>query len=366
VHLLSQLIMQLGEPAQLWTPSGDVAATNQRFNELLGLESGLDWAGEGRRFIDDPQLSVAGANELARKALAGAPMDIAALPYTPPMISSSGQPPESLRLFIRLRPIRDPEGALAYVLCTITEYATVTERIEHDLMRSQKMENVETLASSVAHEFNNIFTGIRGLTELICDSVDKDSEVAEFATLIGKNIARGAELIEKLSSFARELPHSLRRAEMSKYLKHVLALLQLQVPKRMTIELDVQDDGAVLIDQNRFDQAMANLVSNAKDATGGTGVMRITLCNSDAPPEDDQQRKWLRLDVEDSGPGIPENLYEKVADPFFTTKDRGKSTGLGLSMTHRIVALHDGVMKVGRSESLGGARVTIWLPVSTS
>jgi signal transduction histidine kinase len=178
VDLLSQLIHQLSEPAQLWTPSGDVAATNSRFNELLGLDSGLDWAAEGRRFVDDPQLSVAGAKELAQRGLTGAAVEIAALPYTPPTFNSGDQPPQSLRLFIRLRPLWNDQEELAFVLCTITEYATVSERLEHDLMRSQKMENVETLASSVAHEFNNLFTGIRGLTELIRDASEEDSEEA--------------------------------------------------------------------------------------------------------------------------------------------------------------------------------------------
>ena len=71
-------------------------------------------------------------------------------------------------------------------------------------MRIQKMENLETLASGVAHEFNNIFTGIKGLTDLIRDEVDASSEVFEFATAIHQNIARGSELIQQLSSFARE------------------------------------------------------------------------------------------------------------------------------------------------------------------
>jgi len=364
VDLIRQLVMQLGEPAQLWTASGDVAVTNARFNELLGLDRDLDWSADGRRFIDDPQLSVGGARELAQRALAGSPVDIASLPYTQTVFGRADQPPESLRLFIRLRPLRDGAGSPSYVLCTITEY-TVSERLEHDLMRSQKMENVETLASSVAHEFNNLFTGMRGLTELICDAVPEDSEVAEFATLIGKNITRGAELIQKLSSFAREMPHSLRRQSMSKYMQHVLPLLQLQAPKRMAVEVEAQSDAYVLLDQNRMDQALANLVSNAKDATGGTGTVRLTLSSGAAPAGGTGEGKdWLRLDVEDSGPGIPENLYEKVSDPFFTTKDKGKSTGLGLSMTQRIVALHDGVMQVGRSESLGGAKVSIYLPVA--
>lgn len=365
LDVLTQLITQLSEPAQLWTSAGDVVATNPRFNQLLGLEGGTDWGSEGRRFIDDPQLGVAGARELALKALGGAAVEIASLPYTPPMIGGNGaHPPASLRLFIRLRPIKNEDGQLEYVLCTVTEYATVSERLENDLMRSQKMENVETLASSVAHEFNNLFTGIRGLTELICDAVAEDSEVAEFAALISKNITRGAELIQKLSSFAREMPHSLRRGKMSAYLNHLLPLVQLQVPKRLEIELEVLADAPVMLDQSRLDQAMANLIGNAKDATDGSGKVKLTLREGRPAQGDIADVHWIELDVEDSGPGIPEALYEKVIDPFFTTKDRGKSTGLGLSMTQRIIALHDGVIEIGRSEKLGGACFRIFLPVA--
>ncbi|MDQ3023586.1 MAG: hypothetical protein M3R04_04245, partial [bacterium] len=124
MHLPIQLILQLGEPAQLWTPSGHVAATNERFNELLGLAPGLNWAAEKRRFVDDPQLGGTGCRELALKALGGSTVDIAALPYTPPGFSSGDKPPESLRLFMRLRPLWNEDNTLAYVLCTITEYAT--------------------------------------------------------------------------------------------------------------------------------------------------------------------------------------------------------------------------------------------------
>ena len=160
------------------------------------------------------------------------------------------------------------------------------------------------------------------------------------------------------------MPHSLRRTKMSAYLKHVLPLVQLQVPKRLQIELDMQTDGWVMLDMNRLDQALANLVSNAKDATDGNGRIRLTLRNGTPLHADGIDQEWLQLDVEDSGPGIPEALYEKVIDPFFTTKALGKSTGLGLSMSQRIIALHDGIIEIGRSADLGGACFRIYLPWS--
>jgi two-component system, cell cycle sensor histidine kinase and response regulator CckA len=366
VDLLAQLISHLSTPAQLWTPGGDVVATNRAFNELLGLDPATDWQAENRRFVDDPQLSTASAKPSILRALLGTAADILSLDYMPPRLGGAGDPPDSLRLNIRLRPLWREEDQLAYVLCTISDYAVVSERLEHDLMRSQKMENVERLASGVAHEFNNLFTGIRGLSELIRDAAPEGSEIAEYATLIGKNITRGAELIEKLSSFARELPHSLRRQNIGDYLRHVLPLLQLQAPKRLQLETQALADAPVLLDPNRMDQALASLISNAKDATDGTGTVRLTLRFRKPPTAApaDSDHDWVMLAVEDTGPGIPEDIREQVAQPFFTTKERGKSTGLGLSVTQRIIALHDGVLDIGRSEELGGASICIFLPVA--
>lgn len=365
VEPVSQIVLQLSTPAQLWTPTGDVLVTNAPFNELLGLPPSTRWQPEGRRLVDDPQFSAPNVRELFTKALTGVPVDIAALPYTPLKAGADG-PPDSLRLFLRLRPLWTGDGELAFVFCGINDFALVGERLEHDLMRSQKMENVETLASGVAHEFNNLFTGIRGLTELIRDAAEDGSETVEYAELIHKNVTRGAELIERLSSFARELPHALRRQSLSTYLAHSLHLLQLQVPKRMQLRVDVQADAKVLLDASRMDQALANLLANARDATGGIGEARLTLSRgrpsvAGAMATEDG---WAVLELADSGGGIPMPLRERVLEPFFSTKERGRSTGLGLAITQRIISMHDGVLELGDSAELGGAAIRIYLPVA--
>jgi signal transduction histidine kinase len=272
-----------------------------------------------------------------------------------------------LVLFLTLRPLFDDSGELIAVVCLIADYASGRARYEQDLMRSQKMENIERLASGIAHEFNNLFTGIKGMTELIKDEVPKSSEIYEFADSIQQNIARGAELIQQLSSFARDVPITLRRVRLSKYLEQSMPLLQMHVQKRISIETRLHSDGEVLLDASRMDQALANIMVNARDAMTGQGRVLITV-DRKAPHPDlsadlPEHLEWIMLEVADSGPGIPVGLHQRVLEPFFTTKERGKATGLGLSVTARIVTSHNGLIQIGESEQLGGAAIRIYLPL---
>jgi signal transduction histidine kinase len=366
--LLSQLVTQLHLPAQLWGPDGVVLCANRLFNELLGFPPAFDWARSKLRLIDDRQFAAAGLDAHFERALRGAATELHSVPYEP-----SANPyghnaqPGTLKLSIVLRPLTSEEGVVSRVVCFISDYAAAGEHYESQMMRIQKMENLETLASGVAHEFNNIFTGIKGLTDLIRDEVDASSEVFEFATAIHQNIARGSELIQQLSSFARELPHSLRAKRVSAYLETALPLMKIQVQRRVGIDVALKADGDVLIDPNRMDQALANVMNNARDAMGGQGRVLVTVdrvAPGAAPGLDlPSDVAWIMLEVADSGHGIPEDLRQRVLEPFFSTKERGKATGLGLSVTNRIVLSHGGVLQIGRSAELGGAAIRIFLPL---
>jgi len=369
MELLSQLIRNLPVPAQLWAADGTVLLTNERFNELFHMPLLFDWQKHGLSLISDPQVRESGVDVIFKRALAGLTAEVHAFNYEPgqseyAVESEAG----TLTLFINLCPLLNAEGMVEYAACIITDYATGSARHESEQIRAQKMENIERLANSVAHEFNNIFTGIKGMTDLIKDEVDHTSEVYEFACIIESSIARGAELIQQLSSFARELPITLRRIRLSKYLERSQQLMQMHVTKRITIDTEILSDGDVLIDANRMDQALGNVLVNARDAMGGQGRIKITVDYGvlefaqqlAAPPKD----KWLMIEIADTGPGIPDELRERVLEPFFTTKERGKASGLGLSVTNRIVTSHNGLVKVSHSEELGGAAVQVFLPIA--
>jgi len=371
VKLLSQLVSQLSTPAQLWDAQGNVLLSNQRFNELLSLPVMFDWAGHGICLARDPQVAASGVDTMIRRALDGKPTEIHSFPYDPSKLPYAREgESDVITLFLNLWPLVNDEGRTEYVVCIVSDAAASSARFEHELMRSQKMENIERLASGVAHEFNNIFTGIKGMTELIKDEVDQTSEIYEFADSIQQNIARGAELIQQLSSFAREVPITLRRKSISAYLERALPLMQMHVQKRIKITIDIRRDATVEMDANRLDQALANIMLNARDAMGGQGTIQLTI-DRRAPQTDASSQlpdgvEWCMIEVADSGPGIPAELQQRVLEPFFTTKERGKATGLGLSVTSRIVLSHNGLVQIGRSEDLGGAAIRIFLPVAAA
>ncbi len=369
VELLVQLLKQLPWPAQLWRPDGTVLSTNVRFNELLGLPSSYDWDENNSQLRFDPQFQASGVSQLMERAFDGAPVEIHSVKYNPAKYPQSAEYSNStIQIVISLKPLFNDDQRLANIVCLISEVASTELRYEQELMRSQKMESVETLASGVAHEFNNIFTGIKGMTDLIKGEVDQTSEIYEFANSIQQNIQRGADLIQQLSSFAREVPYTLRRRFVKDYIDHVLPLLKLHISKRINFTTNINAPVSVLIDANKMDQALANIVSNARDAMGGQGKIQLNVhlespqMNSETNLPADIQ--WVLLEIADSGPGIPEELRSRVVEPFFSTKERGKATGLGLSVTNRIVISHHGLVQIGISEELGGASIRIYLPAA--
>ncbi|MBN2080567.1 hypothetical protein JW859_00015 [bacterium] len=369
MRLLSQLINQLSMPAQVWDARGNVLVTNPRFNELFGLPVMFDWARHKLSIVHDIQIKNAGIDALFNRALNGMPTEIHSLTYDPSRLPyRDGNSTDSLMLFMNLWPLLDDHNDVECVVCLISDSASSGARFEHELMRSQKMENIERLASGVAHEFNNIFTGIKGMTELIKDEVEEDSEIYEFADSIQQNISRGAELIQQLSSFAREVPITLRRKSLSAYLERALPLMQMHVQRRVKISTDIRRDAEVLIDASRLDQALANIMLNARDAMGNQGQIKVTVDRTQPEPEPGQDLPagidWCVIEIADSGPGIPPELRQRALEPFFTTKERGKATGLGLSVTSRIILSHNGLIQIGEAEELGGAAIRIFLPVA--
>ena len=368
MELVNQLVNKLPAPAQLLAPDGSVILTNPSFNKLFGLPSLFDWNHHGLSLLTDPQAVDTGVDTMIGRALTGMRTEIHSFTYNPSLNEHcDNAATQSLTLFMTLWPLLDPDGNVVAVVCLVTDHVDSGSRYEQELMRSQKMENIERLASGIAHEFNNIFTGIKGMAELIKDEVDRSSEIFEFADSIQQNIARGAELIQQLNSFARELPITLRPKKLSDYIDRALPLMQMQVQRRVNITKRVEQDGYVLIDANRLDQALANIMLNSRDAMGGQGQILITLDVLSPKPDPNTEiprdSKWLLLEIADSGPGIPPELAERVLEPFFTTKERGKATGLGLSVTSRIVMSHNGIIQIGKSEELGGAAIRIFLPM---
>ncbi|MCB1220103.1 MAG: HAMP domain-containing histidine kinase [Planctomycetales bacterium] len=364
MRALRQFITLFRQPAQIWATDGRVLLSNSSFNNLFGLDAGFDWHAINFRFVEDPQIIAAGADHLIKHALSGRFVDIHSLEYIParnPRFAAGRSEP--VKLFLNLQPIIVEDG-LDCIICVVSDYMAGGELMEQQLIRSQKMENLETLANGIAHEFNNLLTGIKGMTSLIMDEVEPESDVYSFALAIDDNIERGAKLIEQLLSYSREMPYMLKRTSIGSYFQDTFSMLRLQVTKRIQFDLRMMVEAEVMLDRHRMDQVIASLLVNARNAMGRNGQIIVTV-SAVAPPRLEEQLPdvdWVCISIEDSGPGIPAELRERIFEPFFSTNRHSISTGLGLSVANKIVKLHNGILQAGDSEELGGAAMRIYLP----
>jgi PAS domain S-box-containing protein len=261
-------------------------------------------------------------------------------------------------------PLEVPGSSGMHVLGVSTDITQ--QRILHDqLLQSQKMEALGQLAGGIAHDFNNLMTGVLGYTTLIkLDSGDRP-EVYRSADVIEHAATRAAELTQKLLGFARRGKHQNTPVDIHAVVNETLAIITRTIAPTIALhtELDAEDH-YVSGDPVQLQQMVLNLTINARDAiaqNGGVGTLTIRTKNASEASED--SRSMIRIDVSDSGCGVPEHLRSKIFEPFFSTKEEANGTGLGLAMVYGIVCNHGGHIDLV-SEVNVGTTFTILLPTT--
>lgn len=238
--------------------------------------------------------------------------------------------------------------------------------LEEQLRAAQRGDVVGRLAGGIAHDFNNILTGILGCCEMLSFGAlepDQRSDVQQIrvATM------RAADLTRQLLAFGRRQALRRRAVAPAAVLADVLSLLRRTVAENVELELLAGEaPGRVLVDVTQLHQVLTNLVVNAAQAmpSGGKiqiGAEQVELLAIDVGPE--RAGPHVRFVVEDSGPGVPEELRSRIFEPFFSTKPPGQGSGLGLSVVQGIVEQHQGHILL-RESKLGGARFEVFLPVT--
>ncbi len=265
-------------------------------------------------------------------------------------------------------PIRNGDGKIIGVIFIFRD---VTEKLarEAELRQSLKVESIGTLASGIAHDFNNILTGIMGYTELAILNASNETKVSKYLKNIYQSSERAKELIRQILTFSRQEEKTLDPVSISPLVKEALKLLRASLPTTIAIQTDIRSHSNVMADLNQLHQVIVNLCTNAVQAMPeGRGVLHISATDveirepgAEHPPEL-KPGKYVELSIEDTGHGIPEEIREKIFDPYFTTKQRKKGTGLGLSVVHGIIKSHNGFITVS-SEPGKGARFNVLLPV---
>ncbi|MBI9074154.1 MAG: response regulator [Desulfatibacillum sp.] len=227
-------------------------------------------------------------------------------------------------------------------------------RLESQLQQAQKAEAIGTLAGGIAHDFNNILSAIMGYTEMCTMEIPEGSMAHRNLLQVLKASHRAKDLVGQILTFSRQKGQEQRPVKLDLVVKEALKLLRASLPSSVTFRRYIRKDaGKVLADPTSMHQVLMNLCTNASHAMGDTGgVLEVRLENEVFEPGDtlpDPEMlpgKYLCLMVADTGRGMDNQTRERIFDPYFTTKEMGEGTGLGLAVVHGIVKSHAGAITV--------------------
>jgi len=247
------------------------------------------------------------------------------------------------------------------------------KRLEEQLVKSKKMEAIGSLAGGVAHDFNNILSGIIGYAELIeiFDITDMEDIRYNIREILQASY-RARDLVKQILTFSRQDELHFSPTSLGKVAREALQLIRASLPQNIALEIQFEAlTDIVLVDSTLIHQVITNLCTNAIHAMGskgGTLTLRISQVDSSTLQflESDSAlpETMLSLEVVDTGSGISPQVVDNIFEPYFSTKQPGEGTGLGLSLVHGIIKSHDGHIEV--ESTLGqGTCFRILLPQST-
>lgn len=256
-----------------------------------------------------------------------------------------------------LSPVFGPGGELLYFFGSQID-VTKRKQAEAVLARSQRMEALGSLAAGVAHEFNNLMTIIAGSIEL-AESRPSDARQSELLARAAWGAERAGRLTQQILSFSRRQFHDERREELSTLVRGLDSLVVQAAGARTEVRFALTEAPVpVWLDASQLELALLNLVRNSADAMPEGGVLTLRTTR-----ETESGLDWAALEVADTGSGMAPEVAARAADPFFTTKEPGRGTGLGLSMVHGFVEQSGGRMNIA-SQAGDGTRVRILFPLA--
>lgn len=276
---------------------------------------------------------------------------------------------DGTRVPVRLwmSPARNSRGEIIGTVGTVADLREKKD-LELQLQQAQKMEIIGRLAGGVAHDFNNILTGIGGFAALAAEQVEPGSTAGEDLKQISSLVDRATALTRQLLVFSRKQKLEPVDTSLSALLQSWSKVLERLVDSRVTLRFQpTAASTRVRVDPGQIEQVLMNLVINAWDATSEGGEIVIETERIDVNEHNRSEHpdvpdgQYAVLAVKDSGCGIPKEAIDKIFEPFYTTKGQGKGTGLGLSVAYGIVKQHGGFITV-RSDVHKGTTFRLYLP----
>ncbi|MFA5906384.1 MAG: PhnD/SsuA/transferrin family substrate-binding protein, partial [Desulfobacula sp.] len=264
-------------------------------------------------------------------------------------------------------PIFHIDGSISKL--TVFRDITDIKKMEQRFQQAQKMEAIGTLAGGIAHDFNNILFPIIGHTEMLMEDAPEGSPFLESLHQIYSGALRAKDLVQQILAFSRQEENGLIVMKIQPIIKEVMKLMRSTLPATIHIKQNLQPDcGVVKADPTKIHQIVMNLTTNAYHAMEDNGgelkltLKGVELGEHDLMNPDMAPGLYACLTIADTGKGMDKDVINKIFEPFFTTKEKGKGTGMGLSVVHGIVQSMCGAIQV-YSEPGQGTEFHVFLPI---
>ncbi|MEX2616166.1 MAG: ATP-binding protein [Alphaproteobacteria bacterium] len=256
-------------------------------------------------------------------------------------------------------------------VCAMLTDVTEQRLLEVRMREAHRIEAVGQLSGGIAHDFNNLLTVILGSAEVLFLRDDADEMTRKLASVMMHAAKRGADLTNRLLSFARRQPLDLRPSDLAEMFTGIEELLRRTLGEDIDLSVDIAEGlWPALVDVAQLESAIVNLCVNARDAMPGGGYLTVETRNAHLDEKyasqhvDVQPGDYVMIAVTDSGSGMDEETLSRAFDPFFTTKEVGQGTGLGLSMVFGFIKQSNGHVRI-YSEVNSGTTVKLYLPRAT-
>lgn len=345
----------------LMAPDGTLRRTNQTLARMLGAgDAPLAPQPLAAFFAEEPRARLANA---VAATLSGT------VPDAPFDISPAARPDLVMSVSLNRAGIgQGPDGAESGAIVLYAVDTTEQRNLEKQIAQSQKMQAIGQLAGGIAHDFNNLLTAMIGFCDLLLMRHKPGEQSFADIMQIKQNANRAADLVRQLLAFSRQQTLKAKVLRVTDVLMDISHLLRRLVGSSITLNLvHGRDLGRIRVDQGQLEQVIINLVVNARDAMPDGGEIEVRTANhtldmpqrvgeEDIPPGD-----YLSIAVADQGIGISRDNLQRIFEPFFSTKDVGSGTGLGLSTVYGIVRQTGGYVLVDSEEGKGSV-FTILLP----